>query len=140
MPSKPNKYGLKYFNIVDVETAYLLDTIPYVSKSADNDTNTTECGKKMVETLARQFFGSNRIIGCDNYFTSIPLAKTLYENKLGIIGTVRSNKNEVPEDFLANKHKEVDSSLFAFDNELTLTSYCPKVLIDTNENILKYKD
>ena len=92
MPNKPNKYGLKYFNIVDVETSYLYDTIPYLGKSNENEKNSTGCGQKIVETLARQFYGSNRIIGCDNYFTNLPSAKTLFENKLGIIGTVRSNK------------------------------------------------
>ena len=39
----------------------------------------------------------------DNYFTSIPLAKKLFENKISVIGTLRSNKNEKPESFLADK-------------------------------------
>jgi hypothetical protein len=136
MPNKPSKYGLKYFNIVDVATSYLYDTIPYVGKSSENESNSTECGKKMVESLARQFYGTNRIIGMDNYFTSIPLAKTLFDNKIGLIGTVRSNKNEVPEQFLAGKHNPIDSSLFAFDKSLTLTSYYPKV--NKNKFFIKF--
>ena len=40
--------------------------------------------KKMIEALSNRFFGSNRIIGMDNYFTSFPLAKYLFQNKLGL--------------------------------------------------------
>ena len=128
MPNKPSKYGLKYFNIVDLETSYLLDSIPYVGKSSENENNTPECGRKMVENLACRFYGTNRILGMDNYFTSVALAKLLFVNKLGLIGTVRSNKNEVPEEFLPSKHNQIDSSIFAFDKSLTLTSYFPKVI------------
>ena len=63
----------------------------------------------------------------DNFFTSIKLAKILYENRLGLIGTLRSNKNEVPQLFLPSKENLIFSSLFAFDQFMTLVSYFPKV-------------
>ena len=63
----------------------------------------------------------------DNFFTSIPLAKTLFQNEIGLIGTLRSNKNEVPEEFLASKENPVLSSKFAFDKFMTLCAYFPKV-------------
>ena len=62
----------------------------------------------------------------DNFFSSVPLAKTLFSNKIGMIGTLRSNKNEVPEEFLISK--EIYSSKFAFDKFLTLVSYFPRVI------------
>ena len=68
----------------------------------------------------------------DNYFTGIPLAKNLFINKLGLIGTMRSNKNELPLSFLASKDKEANSSLFAFDSFLTLVSFTPKVFLKLN--------
>ena len=46
MPNKPAKYGLKYFNIVDVSTAYLIDTMPYLGKSSEDDKKTKETGIK----------------------------------------------------------------------------------------------
>jgi len=63
----------------------------------------------------------------DNYFTSIPLAEKLFENNFAIIGTLRSNKAELPISFLADKSKELYSSQFAFDSFLTLVSYTRKV-------------
>ena len=41
----------------------------------------------------------------DNYFTSVSLAKFLFQNKLNLIGTVRHNKNEIPPSFLADRKK-----------------------------------
>ena len=82
----------------------------------------------MVETLTRRYFGSNRIVRMDNFFTSVPLAQNLYSNKLGLIGTIRSNKNEIPEAFLASKEKVINSSIFALNGPLTLVSYTPKVI------------
>jgi hypothetical protein len=70
------------------------------------------------------------LLGADNFFTSIRLAKNLFENKLGLIGTLRSNKNEVPLVFLPSKENEIYSSKFAFDKYITLVSYFPKVVMN----------
>ena len=64
----------------------------------------------------------------DNFFTSIPMAKTLYENYLGIIGTLRHNKIQIPPQFLPDNLNALFSSQFAFDNYLTLVSYVRKVI------------
>ena len=71
----------------------------------------------------------------DNFFTSVPLAKTLFQNKTGLIGTLRSNKN-VPEEFLPSKENPVLSSKFAFEKFMTLCAYFPKV---TFKEFLFYK-
>ena len=63
----------------------------------------------------------------DNYFTSTPFSKYLFQNKLGLIGTLTNNKNEIPDSFLALNDKEINWSLFSFDGTLTLLSYTPKV-------------
>jgi hypothetical protein len=63
----------------------------------------------------------------DNFFTSLPMAKKLYENEIAIIGTLRQNKPQIPECFLADNKKELFSSQFAFDKYLTLVSYTRKV-------------
>ena len=58
--SKPARYGLKYNNIVDTTTAYLLDSLPYLGKSNEEDKNQTNLGQKMVESLSEFYYGSNR--------------------------------------------------------------------------------
>lgn len=60
--SKPAKYGLKYNNIVDTQTAYLLDTNPYLGKSNQSDKNANNLGQKIVESLAENFYGTKRFL------------------------------------------------------------------------------
>ncbi|KRZ70205.1 hypothetical protein T10_7534 [Trichinella papuae] len=62
----------------------------------------------------------------DNFFTSIPLAEDLLGKKTTIVGTLLKNKKEVPAELTEARGREVDSSLFCFDQQLTLVSYIPK--------------
>ena len=62
----------------------------------------------------------------DNFFTSVPLAKELQTKNLTLIGTLRKNKPEIPIEFQSNRNREVGSSLFGFQNNLTLVSFVPK--------------
>lgn len=51
------------------------------------------------------------------------MAKNLFQNKLGLIGTIRSNKNEIPESFLPSKENKQYTSKFAFDEFISMVSY-----------------
>ena len=46
--------------------------------------------------ILRTYFGDNRTIFADNYFTSPNLAKKLLESKTYLCGTLRSNRKNVP--------------------------------------------
>jgi hypothetical protein len=58
--SKPAKYGLKYNNIVDTKTAYLLDSNPYLGRSNPLDKNANNLGQKIVESLSEFYYETNR--------------------------------------------------------------------------------
>ena len=90
MPKKPSKYGLKYNCIVDVATSYLLDCNPYLGMI--NGVRESDSGRKIVLKLCNEYFGSNRNVTMDNFFTSIPLADDLFFKDLSLIGTLRANK------------------------------------------------
>lgn len=64
----------------------------------------------------------------------MPLAKDLLENHLTtIVGTLKSNKKQIPPCFLnKKKRRNICSSQFAFTYECTLVSYVPK----KNRNVL----
>lgn len=51
-----------------------------------------------VKKFTRTVHGTNRSITMDNWFTSVPLAKSLVKEpyKLTLVGTVRANKRETP--------------------------------------------
>ncbi len=63
----------------------------------------------------------------DNWYTSVPLAKTLLrDHSLTLVGTMRKNKREIPSEFLPRRDRPAKQSLFGFDESRTLVSYVPK--------------
>ena len=83
--------------------------------------------KAVVSILFQCIDQSFRNITLDNWFTSIPLANTLLnDNKLTLVGTLKSNKIEIPQEFKPGKEREVKTSVFDFTKDLTLVSYVPR--------------
>ena len=58
--------------------------------------------------------------------TGLDLAHDLKNNGLTLLGTIRKNRIELPPELVFAKNREIFSSMFAFGNETTLVSYCPK--------------
>ena len=63
---------------------------------------------------------------CDNFFTSLSLAHKLLEKKLTIVETIRKNKPELPAKFTAAKNRTAKLTLFGFQKDAMIASYCPK--------------
>lgn len=82
----------------------------------------------VVKELTRSIYGSNRNVTTDNWFTSIPLAKQLLQQpyKLTIVGTLRANKREIPEEMKNSRGRAIGTSMFCYDGPLTLLSFKPK--------------
>ena len=76
--------------------------------------------------LCYPIYQSGRNITTDNFFTSVPLATNLLDKRLTLVGTLCSNKPEVPPDFQRSSECKVHSSIFGFTKKLTLCSYIPE--------------
>ena len=103
MPNKPARFGIKYFGIVDVDSNYLISCSAYVGKSDDDSVRATSVGYSVVNQLSSLYYGMNRCMTVDNWFTSIPLAIHLKRNKMDLVGTIR--KNKVTIFFTYNRYK-----------------------------------
>ena len=87
MPSKPAKYGLKYWSLVDVDSTYLLDIIPYLGKAQVADPNEKNVGLKVSFALCKPYFkSSRRSLTVDNFFNSVELAKKLWDENITLVG------------------------------------------------------
>lgn len=126
MPSKPDRYGIKFWSLTDVETAYLLDLDIYLGKPSHQTERNKEVGKNVVINLVKKYNYTGRVITTDNFFTSVNLAQELWSKGLKLVGTLRANKTEIPIEFRPHKDKAVDSSIFGFNEYLTLVSFVPK--------------
>lgn len=126
IPNKPNKYGIKIVMVVDNSTKYMVDAEPYLGSCTKTDG--LPLGEYFVKKLTRTVHGTNRNITMDNWFTSVPLAKSLLKEpyKLTLVGTLRANKREIPIELQNERTRGTGTAMFCYDNELTLLSYKPK--------------
>ncbi|KAK6307271.1 hypothetical protein J4Q44_G00224190 [Coregonus suidteri] len=85
---------------------------------------------RVVLDMSEGLQGHN--ITCDNFFTSYRLGVELQKRKLTMVGTIRKNKPELPSELLKMQGRTVHSSKFAFSENATVVSYCPK----KNKNVL----
>lgn len=123
MPSKPAKYGIKFWCLCDAKTGYCLRMRPYLG--TDNGAiRAVGLGQQVVIDLTRDL-DVGRTVVTDNFFTSLALLRQLRTINLGLIGTMRSNRRELPAEFTAKK-REAGSSLFGYNEVATLVSYAPE--------------
>lgn len=125
IPSKPGRYGIKFWAICDSETSYAWKMNIYTGKAAGEE-RTVKLGEKVVKDLVIEIEGSGRNITCDNFFTSYSLGEYLLSKRLTLVGTIRRNKPELPIELTKTAGRKVNSSIYGFRNDATIVSYCPK--------------
>jgi hypothetical protein len=125
--SKPGRYGIKIYALVDSRIFYTQNLEIYVGKQPEGPYQLSNSPADIVERMISLISGSGRNVTVDNWFTSIPLAmKLLKDNNLTLLGTIRKNKKEIPTQLVQTKIKAVTTSIFCFQKEMTMVSYVPK--------------
>ena len=77
MPNKPDKYGLKFWTLVEVASKYVVAQIPYLGKDPSG-VITKNLGTKVVtELVETASLGSGYTITGDNFFSSLNLVEDL---------------------------------------------------------------
>ena len=102
------------YALCDAKTFYTTSLEIYCGKQPDGPYALSNSSFDIVKRLIKSIENSNRNLTTDNYYTSVPLADYLLENKIKLIGTLKKNKHEIPPEFLPHKTKEIQTSLFGF--------------------------
>ncbi|XP_060905369.1 piggyBac transposable element-derived protein 1-like [Labrus mixtus] len=125
MPSKPAKYGIKIFWMCDTRVPYAIDGIVYTGRQPGEEVQ-RNLGENVVQELCSGIRQTGRNITMDSFFTSVPLAEKLLEKNLTIVGTLRQNKLDIPPIMKPSKSREIHSSEFGFNGNMTMVSYVQK--------------
>ena len=96
LPNKPDKYGIKFFLLVDVETKYLCNGFPYLGKY-DPNSQKKPFGDFVVLELMKPYYGLGYGVTTDNYFTSLKLCDDLKSKNTSLVGTVKKSRRELPD-------------------------------------------
>lgn len=125
IPSKPGRYGIKIWAICDSATSYAWKMEVYTGKEVGGRREINQ-GERVVLSLVAEIEKSGRNITTDNFFTSLALARKLLTKKLTLVGTVRKNRAELPPAFVQSKSRVPASTIFGFQQDSMILSYCPK--------------
>ena len=125
MPSKPVKYGIKIFWLCDASLPYVFNAKIYVGRQPGSAPE-KNLGHNVVVNLTASLHGSGRNVSMDNFFTSVPVARTLLRHQLTVVGTMRKCKREIPVCMKAAKPRQAKTSVFDFNDRLTMVSCNPK--------------
>ena len=128
MKSKPAKYGIKIWTIVDNRTNYVLDIDILDIGKTDGKRRERSVGESVVLKLCEHYFDRDYTRNCtfDNFFTSYGLMKEFYSHNITSTGTVRGNKREIPLEFLNKKKYELYETKYGFKEEVTIIGFAAK--------------
>lgn len=126
LPNKPDKYGIKFFLLVDVETKYLCNGFPYLGKYDPNSQH-KPFGEFVVHSLMKPLYFLGYGVTTDNFFTSVNLCNELKEKHTSLVGTINTNRRDLPDvkKIMADKALH-DTEVLRAESGCTLTLYKAK--------------
>jgi hypothetical protein len=90
IPSKPTKYGIKIYALVDARMFYTSNLEVYVGKQPHGPYQVRSSLGDVKERLCEPILGTGRNVTIDNWFTSYELAiRMLTNHRLKIVGTIK---------------------------------------------------
>ena len=95
VPMKPIKRGIKIWECADSSNSYVCNFQVYTGRQ-DGGVTEHGLGYRVVRELTQLFVGKHHHIFCDNFFTSIKLACDLLRDETYLCGTIRSNRQGLP--------------------------------------------
>ncbi|XP_057675297.1 uncharacterized protein LOC130905701 isoform X2 [Corythoichthys intestinalis] len=119
--TKSNKFGIKFWVAVDVDSHYMINMFPYLGKD-----ESPPAGHRLPDNVVLQlmepFLDKGRNVTTDNFFTSMQLAKSLLQRKTTIVGTMKKTRREIP----PSAKQQWASTRVMHSNNATLTVYQTK--------------
>lgn len=123
MKDKPDKFGVKFFLVVDVDSKYILNGFPYTG--SDEKRQLQPAGERVVLKLLEPYYGGGYNVTTDNFFTGLDLAISLKEKNVTLVGTANKKRRWVPETAKLKNPKLplYESNIYLGPNRTTLTLY-----------------
>ena len=139
IPTKPGKYGMLLYWVTEAKTSFPLRFLVYTGESTlttAEKCNASSVPEALTMKLAEPYVGKGRNITADNYFISQSLAKRLMAAKTTLVGTLRSNRREVPAAAKTVKNRQKGDTVHFYNENITMCSFwdkknCPVLLLSS---------
>ncbi|XP_072394984.1 uncharacterized protein [Diabrotica undecimpunctata] len=129
IPNEPKKYDIKVFATTDPRTFYTSHMEIYAGQQPDGPYKVDNSTEAVTLRMCQHLSGSGRNITMDRWFTSYSVVQKLLADhtvRLTVVGSIKSNKRELPTIILHIKGRPVNSFIFGFGERLMLVSFVPK--------------
>ena len=93
---KPTKWGIKLWVLADSSNAYVQDFNIYIGKQAGREISLHGLGYDVVMTLMHNYLNQGYHLFVDNFYTSMTLAKHLFERGTLLTGTILDSRRDFP--------------------------------------------
>ena len=97
MPNKPDKFGIKFWLLVDTKSKYLVNGFPYLCKDDERPESMQLPEYVVKRIMVESVLNKGYNVTCDNFFTSKNICDYLLKNKTSLLGTIRVNRRELPQ-------------------------------------------
>lgn len=132
IPSKPAKYGIKIFALVDSKVYYTYYMDIYAGKQPEGLFAVSNKCTDVVHRMISPIINTGRNLTVDNWFSDVPLMNELANKKLSLVATLKKNKWQIPNELKKIEKRSNNSSVFGFRKEGTIVSYVPR----KNKNVV----
>ena len=95
MPNKPDKFGIKFWVLVEVESKYMVNLRPYLGAQEKESRQGVPLAQDVVLRLVSPVKSKEYNNTTDNFFTSVALAEKLEAIATTVVGTVRANSKSI---------------------------------------------
>ena len=127
IPTKPGKFGIKVFWVVDAENTIPLKCIVFTgSQTLPESERDKPFSYAITKELMKPFAGKGRNVTADNYFCSSLIANDLLSDNTTIVGTIRQNRKEIPSAAKDIRDRVRGDSRHYYSSDLTLCSFWDK--------------
>lgn len=96
IPSKPAKYGIKIFALVDSKVYYTYYMDIYAGKQPEGLFAVSNKCTDVVHRMISPIINTGRNLTVDNWFSDVPLMNELANKKLSLVATLNKNKWQIP--------------------------------------------
>ena len=117
MPSKPGRYGIKFWILADAEKHYCYNAFPYLGK--ERDKIVTNLGATVVKKHVEPIHNTSQNIACDKLFERLKV-------KLTFVGPVMPNGKHLTIALTTKGNHEINYTFFAFKDHVTICLWVPK--------------
>ena len=126
MAKKLDKFGIKFWILVDNDTKYLCNAFPYLGKDELRSANES-LPESAVMQLMTPYLNRGRNVTTGNFFTSASLAWTLKAKDTSIVGMISRTRREIPAVLAMETAPLHETTLLRNGDGATLTVYQGKV-------------